>query len=558
MFRESSNSYIGMGALDIDQLKIMVVSTPKTGNTWIKFLLSAVYDLPLVDLDDDFHPDQLDRLGPRWIGQQHYYPSGPLLDWAQERQVVLVTTVRHPCDVLISLYHYTINYSEDPRADQKLLTIARENDGQLSASLIDHIRARFFLYLNNSISWACTGRSHIVRYEDLWRDPVATLVRLTSQIHPADLDRIERAIERCDIDMLRKRLKGNAKFFRQGQIGNWRNILPPQIVDRFRTEAPYSEQFAALGYTLDPADPLMDAPARPRMFDNPFHRVTHFDNGIEIAPVLMDAYFSLPGHMTRSWEPVESPNVVNTFFGWLLGPAAMDPQPPAAAPLITNLMAHVYRVRPDLHTLFTDPFVRDRIDYIRWFIQNADSEFGIDHTFVDPVEASFVAWAKRPASDDPYGAEPLPLITNLVSYIYNSREDLRSLHPELFGSSRIAFLLWFLKNALREYDLSAPAIEPVSTSFLAWATLPSLQDPHIETEVPIITNLGAALYGLRPDLQASFPDLYGRNRVDFSTWFTENAPIELGLEPSYILPVLTSWAAGAYIGEPLTAAASLV
>ena len=87
--------------LDVDKVKsagqaplrIMVVSTPKTGNTWIKHLLSAIYDLPLEPLKVLFTTEEMDALGERWIGQQHYYPLPRLLRWAEENGVVLVTTV---------------------------------------------------------------------------------------------------------------------------------------------------------------------------------------------------------------------------------------------------------------------------------------------------------------------------------------------------------------------------------------------------------------------------------------------------------------------------------
>src|SRR5438477_172277 len=57
-------------------LKILIVSTPKTGNTWLKSLLALAYDLPVVEFPmpefwRDFDPEQFDKLGPRWIAHQH-------------------------------------------------------------------------------------------------------------------------------------------------------------------------------------------------------------------------------------------------------------------------------------------------------------------------------------------------------------------------------------------------------------------------------------------------------------------------------------------------------
>ena len=55
-------------------LRILVASTPRTGNTWVKLLLSEIYDLPIVDLPIPFDRAYVETLGERWIGHQHYFP----------------------------------------------------------------------------------------------------------------------------------------------------------------------------------------------------------------------------------------------------------------------------------------------------------------------------------------------------------------------------------------------------------------------------------------------------------------------------------------------------
>src|SRR5437762_385610 len=84
-------------------LKILIVSTPKTGNTWLKSLLAVAYDLPVVEFPlpefwRDFDAKQFDRLGPKWVAHQHLLPYDALVNWIRQRNVVLVTTIRHPGD----------------------------------------------------------------------------------------------------------------------------------------------------------------------------------------------------------------------------------------------------------------------------------------------------------------------------------------------------------------------------------------------------------------------------------------------------------------------------
>ncbi len=91
---------------DLASLKIVVVSTPKTGNTWVRYLLSRIYRLPMRDLPASMEQFDWSAPGPRWIGQQHFFPTPEILESAQASGVVFVTTIRHPADVLISLYHH--------------------------------------------------------------------------------------------------------------------------------------------------------------------------------------------------------------------------------------------------------------------------------------------------------------------------------------------------------------------------------------------------------------------------------------------------------------------
>jgi hypothetical protein len=87
-------------------LKILSASTPKTGNTWLRSLLAAIYGLRSITIARQFDADALEQLGAGWIAQQHYRPSPELLVWEHRRGAVFVTTMRHPGDVLVSLYHH--------------------------------------------------------------------------------------------------------------------------------------------------------------------------------------------------------------------------------------------------------------------------------------------------------------------------------------------------------------------------------------------------------------------------------------------------------------------
>src|SRR5436305_15291437 len=119
------------------ELKILIVSTPKTGNTWLKSLLAVAYDLPVVEFPlpefwRDFDAKQFDRLGPKWVAHQHLLPYDALVNWIRQRNVVLVSTIRHPGDILASLRHYVRNFAGktyiDPETVRLLISENQEGD----------------------------------------------------------------------------------------------------------------------------------------------------------------------------------------------------------------------------------------------------------------------------------------------------------------------------------------------------------------------------------------------------------------------------------------------
>ena len=118
------------------------------------------------------------------------------------------------------------------------------------------MRDRFWNDLLISLSWLRTGVSQRVRYEDLWRDPVATLQALTAHIAPVSTDAIDLAVEKCQIDLVRQLPGIDRTFFRHGRVGDWRTAVPASIVALLRDHEP-----PCLPATLDPTDRL--SPRRP-------------------------------------------------------------------------------------------------------------------------------------------------------------------------------------------------------------------------------------------------------------------------------------------------------
>jgi hypothetical protein len=365
-----------------DSMRILVVSTPKTGNTWVKNLLASVYGLPIREVSQTFNEDECAAFGPRWISQQHFYPTARLMKWARAHDVVFVTTIRHPADVLVSLFHYTADYG----ADDELLNAIRADNGTYGPSVTSYVRDAFFLLLNQSIAWMRADCSHVVRYEELWHDPPRVLSNLARQIRPVSSEMVERAVERCDIDLMRKGAIGQAKrFFRKGGAGGWRSVLPSDIVDLLRASDPYPSQFEALGYSVD-ADTFAEVSAARRQ--NPIAQASHFDNGVKLSPVIVDLFLSLPREIASRWQDPTATPLADSFFHWMQAASAKTSDHP---PRISNLAMHLYEMRPDVREKFPDLNGPARNGFHRWFVTEAAADYGLDPRLLGAPEDTQLA-----------------------------------------------------------------------------------------------------------------------------------------------------------------------
>jgi hypothetical protein len=126
-------------------------------------------------------------------------------------------------DVLVSLYHYVRTATDRSSFDVDLQALAtapaQPASHHVDESVATYVRDRFWNDLLISLSWLRTGVSQRVRYEDLWRDPVATLQALTAPIAPVSTDAIELAVEQCQIDLVRQLPGVDRTFFRHGTRG---------------------------------------------------------------------------------------------------------------------------------------------------------------------------------------------------------------------------------------------------------------------------------------------------------------------------------------------------
>lgn len=488
-------------------MRIFVVGTPRTGNNWVKHLLAEVYDLPIVEIDARLDPEGVAAAGEDWVAHQHLMPSRELIDWAKENEVFFVTPLRHPGDVLISLWHYVRSNPTVPASDLEFGSSASDMRGdgdRLGHRTLHFVERAFYSYLNLSIAWLRTGVTRPVRYESLWEHPLETLKQLTDSIAPVTDKQLVLAAWSCEFNLMRLIHDPQAKVIRHGGCGAWMNGLTAEIKRTLATAEPYPEQMRALGYNWNEQDPANSAPRGTADFPGTISLRSGFANGVPAAPIIVRAFYEADAVQRARWLDPRLTSA-DSFYSWLNRRAAGDQLSPSDTIPVTELANFIHSIRADVRSSFPEPFGQDRAAFLEWFYFTAASEYGLDPTFT-----SDIPFPRSGAFAD--GTRMAPI--------------LKRAYLDLPGPMRRAW--------------PDPAAAGNGT-FLAWLNSPA-SHPRKDEAGPMITQLGAYLYSNRPDVRGLMTDPYGAHRLDFASWFVYSARHEYELDHAFILPVIRSWA----------------
>lgn len=275
---------------------VWLASYPKSGNTWLRVLLTSylrpAHDVDINDLDtrmvassrtffddvvgveaSDLTMEEIRRLRPaayRYLREGEGVGRSPVLvkihdAYRDDGEAVvaadllsrIVYIVRNPLDVAVSLtHHYGINLDRAVGwlCEGVVLSAARDRlSDQLPQSLSSwggHVR-----------SWLSDPSiaAHVVRYEDLLVDTVGAFVAVVRACGlEVDPPRLVSAVERSSLVRLQaqeaaqgfhERPAGAAVFFRGGRAGEGRQRLAADQVERI-VQANRAEMIR-FGYVVD-------------------------------------------------------------------------------------------------------------------------------------------------------------------------------------------------------------------------------------------------------------------------------------------------------------------
>lgn len=243
---------------------ILLASYPKSGNTWIRFLLA---NLVFPDQEVGFGNVHKLILDPTATVQRDFRraPRPRIIKThgsfdPRYRRVICV--VRDPRDVAVSQYHYLrkLRRIEDNCPLEQFIGWFIAGD----------LKRNPGSWGENVGSWLATRARHpgflLLRYEDMLADTARELTRVAKfGSFPAAPARIAEAVEKSSADKMRESekkqgersmlIKGSRQdiaFVRAAKSGGWRTELPEAQVARI--EAAWGDLMACLGYELVTCD----------------------------------------------------------------------------------------------------------------------------------------------------------------------------------------------------------------------------------------------------------------------------------------------------------------
>jgi len=242
-----------------------LVSYPKSGNTWLRFLIANLLrkDPPVGLLDADCMIPSVDGKAKRFFDAMkspRVIKSHFAFIPAYKR---VIYVVRDPRDVVMSQYHYQIKRGVLEQGAPLEDFVSRFIKGDVCP---------YGSWGDNVGSWIATRRHDpnflLLRYEDMLADVSSGATGISNFLDlPSDSDRIALAVERSSLENMRKIEKSEGKkwdstkgsrqdmsFFRSAKSGEGRAVLPRESVERI--EKAWGALMRSLDYSVSTAEQL--------------------------------------------------------------------------------------------------------------------------------------------------------------------------------------------------------------------------------------------------------------------------------------------------------------
>jgi len=245
---------------------VWLASYPRSGNTFLRTVLHAVYRVPTYSIYDDDDP-VAQRVGPNLVGYRRK-PNDPAL-MADSSEVYFVKThkrrradrypalylVRDGRDAVVSHARLRASQANGPHAPSFQTLLRKE----ITRPYVED-RPSSGTWGGNVLSWLSDTDAPVVvlKYEHLIVDPVEVVKHSASSL-ALHLVPIADAVVPCFEDLHRV----DPTFFRRGAVGSHRDEMPDELHDVFRAQPENAAAMRALGYGDAPTGRITRASLEP-------------------------------------------------------------------------------------------------------------------------------------------------------------------------------------------------------------------------------------------------------------------------------------------------------
>jgi len=241
-------------------MRILIVGAQKAGNVWLRCLLAEAYDLRILSHKEKPEKPPGLHTFKEWVAMggfpdgtiihQHYSYSPELADAVSAVPAHIVTIVRDPYDLFVS-YYYAVQHRKG-RLERRGTGFQRD---LLIEKPLDHPDVLQYLqeggerqHMTLPLGWMKSGRTAVIRYEDLHRDTNAALARLVQSLEPVPEQTLERTVEACSVENMKKMEVVRPNHIRAAKVGESRDLLDEVHLAVFRKR--YAHLIRDLGYTV--------------------------------------------------------------------------------------------------------------------------------------------------------------------------------------------------------------------------------------------------------------------------------------------------------------------
>ena len=211
---------------------VMLVSYPKSGNTWVRALISTIIKPNSTFAEMDGLIPDIYRSNNRILRKAYIFPCGGRMIKSHEsfkstyKNVIYV--MRNPKDVCASYYYYL----KDIEKDQRIRRIKLDEFVRMFLSgNIDP----FGTWLENVRSWSCAEIANIIyiSYEQMKLDPLPNLRNICKLLNlcPSE-NELMNAISSCSFMQLKKK--------EQNEKSNWSVVKNADDKGRFFRDGGYN------------------------------------------------------------------------------------------------------------------------------------------------------------------------------------------------------------------------------------------------------------------------------------------------------------------------------